>query len=73
MLPSQAKQIKTEAAGYCNACGCTGECVLVLTVGRRYSNVTTAVFMWLKSLGKAQTWRVCSGNLGLGNQNSHSS
>lgn len=32
MLPLQAKQIKTEAAGYCNACGCTSEGVVGGTI-----------------------------------------
>lgn len=74
MLPLQAKQIKTEAAGYCNACGCTGECVVVLTVCQEIlCDVTVAVFMCWKSLGKAQTWRVCWGNLGSGNWSSNSS
>lgn len=45
MLPLLAKQIKTEATGYCSARGCTCECVLVLTVARRYCATSQQLFL----------------------------
>lgn len=69
MLPLQAKPIKPEAAGTCNACGC-----LRLRAGQEtWWTITAARFMWRKYPGKAQTWRLCWENLGLGNQKPHSS
>lgn len=71
MLPLQAKPTKSEAGGTCDACGC------LVGVGanggqeRLRNDITAAVFMWLKTLGKEQTWRACWVNLGLGNRNSH--
>lgn len=67
MLPSLAKQIKTEATGYCSAHGCTCECVGANSGQEILCNVTAVVFTWWKSPGKAQTWRVCWENLDLGN------